>query len=212
MAFFDIEFPRDVAAGVLGGPERRVDIVPLGSGREERNARWKNSRRRFSAGLGVRDADDLAAVLAIWEEVGGPANSFRFRDWSDFKSCPPSAAPAPTDQPLGTGDGVAAAFQLVKRYGQIQPWTRTITKPVAGSVRIALDGIEAGSGWSVDHLTGVVSFLAPPAAGVAVSAGFLFDVPVRFDEQSLAVDMAFFVEGKGGAGSIPAIPLIEVNE
>lgn len=212
MAFFDLDFPRDVAAGVQGGPERRVDVVPLGSGREERNARWANSRRRFSAGLGIRDADDLAAVLDLWEEVGGPAHSFRFRDWSDFKSCAPSKAPAPTDQALGSGDGARTAFQLVKVYGTIQPWTRTITKPVAGSVRVALGGVEAGAGWSVDHLSGVVTFIDPPAAGVAVSAGFLFDVPVRFEEQSLALDMAFFAEGRGGAGSFPSIPLIEVNE
>ncbi|PKP68094.1 MAG: TIGR02217 family protein [Alphaproteobacteria bacterium HGW-Alphaproteobacteria-5] len=212
MAFFDIDFPRNVAAGVQGGPERRVDVVPLGSGREERNARWANSRRRFSAGLGIRDADDLAAVLALWEEVGGPFHSFRFRDWSDFKSGLPSAAPAATDQALGVGDGVQTAFQLVKSYGTVQPWARRITKPVAGSVRVALGGVEVGAGWSVDHLTGVVSFLAPPAAGVAVSAGFLFDVPVRFEEQSLAVDMAFFSDARGGAGSIPSIPLIEVDE
>jgi uncharacterized protein (TIGR02217 family) len=111
---------------------------------------------------------------------------------------------------------VAVAFQLVKSYGTVQPWARRITKPVAGSVRVSVDGVETGAGWSVDHLTGVVAFLAPPAAGAAIRAGFLFDVPVRFEEQSLALDMAFFFQrpdGTGqGVGSVPAIPLIEVDE
>ena len=117
MAFFDLSFPRDVAAGVVGGPERRVNIAPLASGFEERNARWSASRRSYQAGLGIRTADDLAEVLALFEEMRGPLHSFRFRDWSDFKSCAPSATPAASDQLLGTGDGEATAFQLRKKYG-----------------------------------------------------------------------------------------------
>ena len=122
MAFFDLSFPRDVAAGVVGGPERRVNIAPLASGFEERNARWSASRRSYQAGLGIRTADDLAEVLALFEEMRGPLHSFRFRDWSDFKSCAPSATPAAGDQLLGTGDGEAVAFQLRKKYGALSPY------------------------------------------------------------------------------------------
>ncbi|TPE52589.1 DUF2460 domain-containing protein [Amaricoccus solimangrovi] len=211
MAFFDLSFPRDVAAGVSGGPERRVNIASLGSGYEERNARWKHSRRSWQAGLGIRTADDLAAVLALFEEMGGPLHSFRFRDWSDFKSCAPSATPAATDQLLGTGDGAAVAFPLRKRYGSLSPYWRDITKPVPGTVTVALDGAMTGAGWAVDNLTGVVTFATPPGPGVAVRAGFEFDVPARFAADALAIDMAFFA-GDRGIGSIPEVPLIEVRE
>lgn len=168
MAFFDLSFPRTMAAGVSGGPERRVNIAALGSGYEERNARWRNSRRSYQAGLGIRNADQLAAVLALFEEVGGPLHSFRFRDWSDFKSCAPSATPAATDQVLGTGDGTATAFQLRKRYGTLAPHWRDITKPVPGTVLVALGGAPVGSGWTVNNLTGVVTFSSAPGAGVAI--------------------------------------------
>lgn len=214
MAFLDVAFPLDVAAGVVGGPERRTDVVSLGSGREERNARWFASRRRFDAGLGVRSADDLAAVVALFEQANGRLHSFRFRDWSDHKSCLPSGTPAPTDCPLGTGDGARLAFPLRKSYGGAPAYLRAVTKPVAGSVRVALGGAEVSAGWAIDHLTGVVAFAAPPAPGVPVSAGFLFDVPVRFDADRLDVDLAFFTSADParGVGSIPAIGLQEVDE
>lgn len=214
MAFLDLTFPRDIAAGVVGGPERRVDIVALSSGEEERNARWKHSRRSYDAGVGIRSVDDLAAVIALFEEAGGQLHSFRFRDWSDFSSgASASQAPVAGDQVIGTGDGSQTDFQLVKTYGALSPYVRPITKPVPGSVKIALDGSPQGSGWSVNHLTGLVSFLSPPGPGVEVTAGFLFDVPVRFDTPRLATDLAYFSEDEGrGIGAIPEIPLIEVKE
>jgi uncharacterized protein (TIGR02217 family) len=211
MAFFDLSFPRDVAAGVVGGPERRVNIAPLASGYEERNARWSASRRSYQAGLGIRTADDLAEVLALFEEMRGPLHSFRFRDWSDFKSCAPSATPGASNQLLGTGDGAATVFQLRKKYGTLSPYWRQITKPVAGTVLISLGGTATGSGWTVNNLTGAVTFTTPPGDGVAVRAGFEFDVPVRFNADSIAVDMAFFADDRG-VGSIPEVPLIEVRE
>lgn len=212
--FLDLEFPRGVAAGASGGPERRTDIVALASGAEERNARWADSRRSYSVGLGLRDADDLAAVLALWEAARGPLHAFRFRDWADFKSCLPSAVPGPADQWIGTGDGATAAFQLRKRYGPaLSYWRREVTKPVPGSVRVSIDGAEVAAGWSVDHLTGIITFTAPPAAGAEVRAGFLFDVPVRFAADALAIDMACFDEaGRAGLGAVPDIQLLEVRE
>lgn len=214
MAFLDVSFPRQVAAGVTGGPERRVDIVALSSGEEERNARWVHSRRSWDAGVGVRTVDDLAEVVALFEQAGGPLHSFRFRDWSDFTSASvPSVPITAQDQRIGTGDGARTEFQLVKRYGGMAPYDRPVTKPIPGSVVVSVNGAAVASGWSVDHLTGLVAFLSPPAAGAAIRAGFAFDVPVRFDTQRLAVQMAFFAEDEGrGVGSIPDIPLIEVRE
>jgi uncharacterized protein (TIGR02217 family) len=53
----------------------------------------------------------------------------------------------------------------------------------------------------------VVTFLPGhvPGVGAAVTAGFLFDVPVRFDTDYLEVDLSAFA-----AGAIPSIPLIEI--
>jgi uncharacterized protein (TIGR02217 family) len=207
MAFHEVRFPDDIGRGARGGPERRTQIVTLASGDEERNASWANSRRRYDVSYGIRRADDLAAVVAFFEARGARLHGFRFKDWSDYRSGPPSQTPSPFDQPVGVGDGTTTAFQLIKRYASgAQAWERTITKPVAGSVRIALAGVEQGSGWSVDTTTGIVSFGVGPGAGVAITAGFEFDVPVRFDSDAL--DVTLDLER---TGSITSIPLVEIR-
>ena len=209
-AFHEVLFPLDVALRSAGGPERRTEIVTLGSGREERNARWAHSRRRYDAGYGVKSFDALAQVVAFFEERRGRLYGFRWRDRFDHGSAPPELAVAPTDQAIGVGDGVTATFPLVKSYGALHaPYARPITKPVEASVRVAVDGNEAGEGteFTCDVTTGIVTFLPghAPANGAAVTAGFLFDVPVRFDTDYLEVDLAAFA-----AGEIPKIPLIEI--
>jgi uncharacterized protein (TIGR02217 family) len=207
MAFHEIRFPDSISRGARGGPERRTQIVELASGDEERNASWANSRRRFDAAYGLREADDLATVVDFFEARNGRLNGFRWKDWADFKSCLPSATPADTDQAIGAGNGTAVAFQLVKAYASgAQTWTRTITKPVAGTVVVALDGAGQASGWSLDTATGIITFATAPASGVAVTAGFEFDVPVRFENDRLDV-----VYDRGLYGSITSIPLIEVR-
>jgi uncharacterized protein (TIGR02217 family) len=210
-SFHEILFPLDIALKSAGGPERRTDVVVLGSGREERNARWVHSRRRYDAGYGVKSFDALSQVVGFFEERRGRLYGFRWRDRLDHSSAAPDAGIAPTDQAIGTGDGAIAMFQLVKSYGSLfAPYQRSILKPVASSVRVAVDGAEVaeGSAFTVDVTTGLVTFLSGhvPAAGAGVTAGFLFDVPVRFDTDYLEVDLSAFA-----AGAIPKIPLIEIR-
>jgi uncharacterized protein (TIGR02217 family) len=207
VAFHEVRFPDNIGRGARGGPERRTQIVELASGDEERNASWANSRRRYDVAYGIRRADDLAAVVAFFEARNGRLHGFRFKDWSDYKSCAPSQTPGPLDQPIGTGNGSVTSFALMKRYSSgSQTWTRATTKPVAGTVRVALGGVEQTSGWSLDTMTGVVTFGTAPAAGIEITAGFEFDVPVRFDSDML--DVTLDVER---LGSITSIPLLEIR-
>jgi len=208
-AFHEVLFPLDIALGSRGGPQRRTDVVTLGSGREERNQRWAHSRRRYNAGYGVKSFDALASVVAFFEERRGRLYGFRWRDRADCKSCAPAATPSGVDQIIGAGDGATTGFQLVKTYGaHSAPYVREIRKPVAGSVRLAIDGVELdGADFSCDPATGMVT-IAPghaPAPGAVVSAGFVFDVPVRFDTDSLEIDYAAF-----DAGAIPEMPIVEI--
>jgi uncharacterized protein (TIGR02217 family) len=210
MSFHEILFPLDIALRSAGGPERKTEIVALGSGREERNARWAHSRRRYDAGYGVKTFDALSAVVAFFEERRGRLHGFRWRDRLDHSSAT-GASVTPLDQALGTGNGVISAFQLVKTYGATYaPYARPIVKPVAGSVRVAVNGTEQtlGSAFSVDTTTGIVTFLSGhvPASASAITAGFLFDVPVRFDTDYLELDLSAFA-----AGSVPRIPLVEIK-
>ena len=207
--FHEVRFPLRLALGTSGGPRRRTDIVDLSNGRENRNARWRSSRRRYDAGSGVRSLADLYAVLAFFEARAGQLYGFRFRDPVDFRSCAPGAPPAATDQALGTGDGATRTFRLVKTYADAGGASeRAIEKPVAGSVLVAVAGVPvAEADVAVDAATGSLTFAegAVPPQGAAVTAGFEFDVPVRFDVDRIDLDLTAF-----NAGRIPAIPLVEI--
>jgi uncharacterized protein (TIGR02217 family) len=206
MSFDDVRFPTTISRGSSGGPERRTEIVVTGSGAEERNSRWANSRRRYDAGFGIRSLDDIHQVIAFFEERRGRLIGFRFKDHMDWKSCAPRAQVSRLDQAIGTGDGARRSFQLVKRYGAgLRDYVRSITKPVAGSVRLAVAGT-AVTGFSVNLLTGVVTLAQAPASGAVVTAGFEFDVPVRFDTDELRINLTQFA-----AGDIPQIPLVEIR-
>jgi uncharacterized protein (TIGR02217 family) len=210
-AFHEVLFPLDIALNSAGGPQRRTEVVTLGSGREERNARWAHSRRRYDAGYGVKTLEALSQVIAFFEERRGRLHGFRWRDRLDHSSAAPETAVAATDQVIGTGDGVTASFQLVKTYGSLySPYRRPIVKPVPGSLRVAVaeTELEEGTAFTVDAATGMVIFKPGfiPANGAAVTAGFLFDVPVRFDTDYLEVDLSAFA-----AGAIPKIPLVEIR-
>ncbi len=210
-AFHEILFPLDIALKSAGGPQRRTDVVALGSGREERNARWAHSRRRYDAGYGVKTHQALSQAIAFFEERRGRLHGFRWRDRLDHSSAAPEAAVTALDQIIGYGDGVTATFALRKTYGaDYSPYRWPIEKPVAGSVRVAVSGTEVseGSAFTVDPTTGIVTFIAGhiPPLSAAVTAGFSFDVPVRFDTDYLEVDLSAFE-----AGAIPKIPLVEIK-
>jgi uncharacterized protein (TIGR02217 family) len=208
--FHEVQFPLDVSLKSRGGPQRRTEVVITGSGREERNARWAHARRRYDAGYGVKTLADLARVVAFFEERRGRLSGFRWRDRLDDRSCAPGREPTALDQVIGTGDGRTTRFQLAKVYGSgFSPYARPIAKPVARSVAVAVAGtaLAMGSQASVDPATGWVTIAAAkvPGPGQVVTAGFRFDVPVRFDTDELIVDLAAFE-----AGEIPHIPLVEI--
>ncbi len=209
MAFHDVRFPADLSFGAMGGPERRTDIVELTSGFEERNTPWAHSRRRYDAGLGLRSLDDVQALIAFFEARRGQLFGFRWKDWADFKSCKPSLTPAPNDQVIAQGDGVTKSFQLLKNYRSGEgAYGRPIAKPVQGTVLTAVQDVERREGvhFDVDLKTGIVTFHEAPLDGAEISAGFEFDVPVRFDTDRINVSVSSFQ-----AGQVPDVPVIEVR-
>jgi len=209
MNFHEVQFPASLSFGSMGGPERRTDVVTLTNGSEERNAPWQHARRRYDAGLGMRSLDDIAELIAFFEARRGQLYGFRWKDWSDFKSCKPSGKVRYDDQVIAIADGVRTEFQLTKIYrsGGVA-YQRPITKPVAGTVRAGIQSDEQREGfdYEVDTSSGVITFAHPPVAEVEISAGFEFDVPVRFDTDRIRTSVASFQ-----AGEVPDVPVVEVR-
>lgn len=208
MAFHEVRLPARLAFGSTGGVERRTEIVTLGSGFERRSTPWAQGRRRYLIGANLKSLDDMATLTAFFEARLGRLYGFRFRDFADFKSGLPGGAITALDQSLGVGDGGRTTFELNKRYGEGDDGiSRRIHKPVEGSLRIAVGGVELESeGFDIDLTTGVVTLAAPPATNAAVTAGYEFDVPVRFDADRIDVTLESFA-----AGRVAAVPLIEVR-
>jgi uncharacterized protein (TIGR02217 family) len=207
MAYDNIRFPTAISRGATGGPERRTDVVTTASGREERNSRWAHSRRRYNVGIGTKTLAQLQDVLSFFEGRRGRLHAFRFKDFTDFKSCAATTSPQATDQVLGTGTGVLASFQLVKHYGApLRDYARPISAPVVGTVLVAVNGLTT-TAFALNSATGVITFNGGnvPANGATVTAGFEFDVVTRFDADEITVNLKHFE-----AGDIPNIPLVEV--
>jgi uncharacterized protein (TIGR02217 family) len=209
MGFHEVRFPVALSFGSLGGPERRTEIVTLANGFEERNTPWAEARRRYDAGVSLRLLDDIGEVIAFFEARQGQLFGFRWKDWADFKSCTASRDVAFDDQFIALGDGVATSFQLTKTYASgLATMVRRITKPVLGTVRAGLEGDEQTEGihYTVDPASGLITFASAPAVGERVTAGFEFDVPVRFDTDRILVSVASF-----HAGEVPQVPVVEVR-
>lgn len=208
-SFHEVRFPPSLSRGSMGGPERRTRVVEMSNGAERRSTPWAHARRRYDAGLAMRSLDDLAELVAFFEARRGRLFGFRWKDWADFTSCRPSAAPSFDDQEIGAGDGQTVGFQLRRAYrsGGETIWRR-IAKPVPGSVRVGVSGqpLTEGVHFEVDHATGHVTLASAPGPEAVITAGFEFDVPVRFDTDRIAVSVAAFQ-----AGEVPTVPVVEVR-
>jgi uncharacterized protein (TIGR02217 family) len=196
--FHEVRLPDNIAYGATGGPEFATTVVATGGGHEKRNVNWAAARGRWDVASGLKKQAQIDELIAFFRARRGKAYGFRFKDWTDYKA---------TGQLLGTGDDALTQFQLVKHYpsGSVIE-DRTITKPVAGTVKVYLDGIEQLSGWSVDTTTGLVTFDIAPALGVEVTADFEFDVPVRFDTDHMAVTIETYQ-----LHNWQQIPIVEVR-
>lgn len=196
--FHEVQFPPKVAYGASGGAEFNTSITTTFSGFEQRNVNWQKARGRWDVSTGIKTKTDMDILQAFFRARYGKAYGFRFKDWSDYQA---------VGQTLGTGNGTQTAFHLTKAYTSgAYSYSRDIKKPVTGTVKIYLNAVLQGAGFSVDLTTGIVTFSSAPGAGVIVSADFDFDVPVRFDTDTLAVR----ADGPG-IFVWDAIPIVEIR-
>ena len=200
MAFHDVQFPADIARGATGGPGFSTDVITVKSGREKRNVNWSESRGVWDVAHGIKNQEQLDRLIAFFRARRGKAHAFRFKDWSDYRIA---------RQTIGSGDGVTTTFQIAKTYVDDGGYAtvRPITKPVIASVQVWKAGALQASGYTVNGLTGVVTFSVAPGAGQAIEAACAFDVPARFDTDQMKVSVELYNLFTWGQ-----IPVVEVRE
>lgn len=222
LEFVEVRFPEKIDFGVEGGPQFFTSIVTTVGGHEQRNINWEEGRARYTSRHRLKDQTDMDELIAFFRARRGKAVGFRFRDFVDWCSDMPAviANPVPdvdsnsplppagamTHQAIGTGDGLEVDFQLIKTYSSgptTEDFVRQIKKPADDSpgassstaaVRMFVDGVEQtiGVDYTVNSLTGVVTFTSAPGSGLAITADYFFDVPVRFDIDQMDVSLDTF--------------------
>lgn len=209
MAFHEVQFPTRISKGSSGGPRRITEVVTLRSGAEQRNSIWADSRRAYNAGFGLQSLKDLYEVLEFFEARRGRLHGFRWKDWADYKSADPTSVVTNADVQIGVGDGSDTTFQLQKVYSDAGgSYTRTISKPVAGSVLVSVDNVAQTetTDFTVNATTGLITFTSAPGNGLVIRAGFEFDVPARFDQDEISTNVEQF-----NAGAMPEISIVEIR-
>lgn len=205
-AFDDVTFPLEIGREADMTAEFSTNVVSLMSGHERRNSDWADARMAYDVAPGVRSETELATLLAFFRARRGAAIGFRFSDPFDDSSNGASDVPTATDQSIGVGDGVTTIFPLVKHYGTgAGAQQRRITRPRGGTVLVAVNGV-ATTGWALAD-QGCIVFDTAPASSAQITAGFRFDVPVRFADDRLNAARSTF-----GAGDMASVLLVEVKE
>ena len=192
MARFSDVYVSDKIRGwpCISVPRFSTAITQADSGAEQANRRWQHPLYTYRLPEAIRNHADFEAIRDHWLAMGGPAKTWPWKDPLDFASRAlslpnKSGAVAATDQVIGVGDDVTSSFQLTKRYasGPVT-YDRQILLPVVTSVLIAINGNPPGAlglTWIVTRPGGVVTFSAPVPIGAVITAGFFFDVEVRFE-------------------------------
>lgn len=199
--FADERFPTNVSYGSSGGPGFKTTVFTVDSGVTHAVAEWDRLRARYDVTFDHCPQNDMEAVENFFYSMRGSAVGFRYKDWSDYQI---------VNQNVVVGDGNSKTFQLFKRYRSgAQVFDRIITKPVRSkNGTMMMDGVELvlNRDYYLNYTTGVITFNVAPSAGAVGTMDYIeFDVPVRFDTDSLSISAEDFNQF-----SISSLSLIEI--
>jgi uncharacterized protein (TIGR02217 family) len=193
--FDDVRLPIDIERGATGGPGFQTTVITLANGDESRNQEWEASRDKFNIGYGIQKRADMEAVYSFFMARRGRARGFRFRNWLDYQV---------KEQAVGIVEGEPTQRQLIRPYsdGAVSTY-RIVTHPVEETLRVYVNNVLTESYTLEDN--GVLVFGADP--GNNVKATFEFDIPARFDNDDLNVQLNTYMEG-----TFPSIQIIELRQ
>ena len=200
LPFVNRQFPECVSYGSSGGPGFKTGIFEVDSGLTQTEIQWERIRARYNANFDHVPPEDIARVEDFFYGMKGKAIAFRYKDWSDYTI---------SNQNFMVGDGVTTSFQIFKRYTSGGfTYDRMIKAPRSGSYAVALNGAQLilDQDYWVNELAGTIVFRnAPPPDALGTIIQGEFDVPVRFDTDTLDVSFDEFRQL-----NVSSLPMIEV--
>jgi uncharacterized protein (TIGR02217 family) len=208
MSIPDYRLPEGIERGSSFGPSFKNVIQEAISGNEQRFAQWTKCKLTGDLSYGLRSSadplGDFKAILALWRGHFGSYHPFRFRDWGDYTA---------VNEVFGAGDGSKTQFQLTMTYDPQYIllgtegsffYVRNITLLAVGTVPVIKIDNVVTTAYTISS-SALVTFTTAPAAGTQLTWNGLFDVPVRFDADSLPV-----VLNEADLASVRSIPIKEV--
>ena len=200
-------FPDEVSRSAVTDLTYATDVSVNDDGGEQRISRWDQPFRTLTFPREMSTAQ-YSALVSFFRAMRGRLTVFAVRDWSDFSSLALHDSEEPvvsaTDQIIGYGDGATTLFQLQKAWPLLGGAASAITRPREGTVLLAVDGVEAEG--SVNYDTGGVTLSPAPADGAVITAGFLYDIPARFDIDTLPLKLDQWERGAA------EIRIVEIRE
>lgn len=176
MAFIEARLLDRVSYGFQIGPQFLVNIKSLVNGNEKRQKKWDLFKWRGVAPYSRIRPVDHQALLGAFLSAGGPTDGFRVKNWMDWKV---------VNQAIGVAPSGSTPVQLIRTYdlfGGIT-YTRTVRKPVAGTVVMRQAGIVKAGTFSTS--TGLFTPTTAWTPGDLLEADFEYDIPMRFVSEYL---------------------------
>lgn len=198
MAFLETpRFPESVSEGAAGGPVFMTHVFDCNGGLEQRNCFWTRARHQYDVSLGIRDQADMDDVRNFFVVIQGRKNSFRYKDWNDYRL---------VSEQIATGDGSTTTFQITKTYTTgSYTHVRKVRKPVTTGLKVYVNDVlmTLTTDYTVVESTGIITFVAAPTNGHSIKVTGEFDVPVRFDVDAMAAShVGFEAEDWGGVSLV----------
>lgn len=197
--FDALTLPQNLATHIRREVAFRTDIVATASGAEHRNAGWAQGRRRFVLDAGPLSLDAAREIEAFFEARQGRQRGFLVQDWLRPHSGT-GVVPDADDVALTAIDAARREFAITLAG------RRNIMVREEGFL-LAMNGRRMGAdSFALDGQAGQVHMTVPVSAEAALTAGFFFDMAVRFDVDQLAFERI----GKDMVRLAP-VPIIEIN-
>ena len=197
-AFDNIRLPDEIEQGSTGGPQFYTSVLRMSNGSEARNQNWQDAKCVYDISYGISQ-DTFYDVITFFRARRGRLRGFRFKDWTDFTAF---------GQPMVPTDTNYKDYQMVKVYDDgVSSYVRTITRPVVGTIQYYKNGVPIDPTSVALNPKGVLHFNTANLSTDAITADFEFDVPVRFDNDTLGLSVQNF-----NASSVGSINLTEIFE
>ena len=130
--------------------------------------------------------DELRTLMGFFMLCQGAFGTFLFQDPSDDRV---------SGQQIGTGDTLRTVFQLQRTMGETLPGGGFLEPILAPNVVSAVyfNGIvQDPAGYSVDPMTGLVTFNVAPGNGLIITADYSYYFRCRFIDDSYAFENFMF--------------------